>query len=208
MCVQSQLAKWSVIMLRAYGDESMDETKQRVCAVAAVTGSDDDWRALEEKWIARNHGLPFHAKDCDINPGRGIYANRSHADNKALYRDLTTLLADSGIFGAGAVIDLVAQRKTFPDAMDLSYFRSFLQVIQFVQMYAKSRAEIAEITFDSRRETNHNAAQLYADFREDAPEWKDYLSSKISFDSATENPRIQVADLFARETMKGLDNMV
>jgi hypothetical protein len=58
-------------MVFAYGDESMDETKQRVCAVAAVIGTEEDWKAIEEKWTERNQGIPFHAKDCDVNPDAG-----------------------------------------------------------------------------------------------------------------------------------------
>lgn len=208
MCVQSQLAKWSVIMLFAYGDESSDETKQRVCAVAAVTGTEDDWKRLEEKWSARNGEIPFHAKDCDVNPGRKAYKNRTHEENKNLYRDLSVLLAESNLFGCGIAIDLAAQRKCFPDAPQFQYFRPFLQVLEFIKSHAKERAEIAEVTFDSNPATDHNAGLLYADFREDSPGWKEHLAPKISFECDTDNPRLQVADLFSREAMKGLDNMV
>ena len=165
MCAKNQVKyteflTWSVVMLRAYGDESMDEGKQRVCAVAAVTGTEDEWRAIQEKWIARNNGVPFHGKDCDINPGRGDYAGRSHEENKALYRDLAVMIGDSGLYGFGVAIDVAAQRKVFPDATEFTYFRAFLQVMEFLKSHAKEKAEIVEITFDARTETDHNAALL------------------------------------------------
>jgi hypothetical protein len=195
-------------MLYAYGDESSDETKKRVCAVAAVMGTEEDWKRLEPKWLERNRGIPFHAKDCDVNPGRKAYAKNSHETNKTLYRDLSIMLAESGLSGFGVGMDLAAQREVFPDAPAFQHFRAFLQVIQGIKMYAEVRADVAEITFDANKENDHNAGMLYADFREDAPGWKEHLASKISFECDTDNPRLQVADLLAREAMKGVDNIV
>jgi hypothetical protein len=56
---------WVAVMMLVYGDESMDETQQRVCAVAIVAGREQDWQQLEQKWIARTGEIPFHANDCD-----------------------------------------------------------------------------------------------------------------------------------------------
>jgi hypothetical protein len=49
---------------------------------------------------------------------------------------------------------------------------------------------------------------IYTHLREDNPHWKERLASKLFFESSRENPRIQVADLFAREAMKALDNEI
>ena len=168
-------------MLRAYGDESMDETKQRVCAVAAVIGTEENWKFLEERWLARNSGTPFHAKDCDVNPGGGDYAERSHSENRQLYRDLSVMLADSGILGAGVAVDVQAQKDAFPDSTVFVYYRAFLHVIGFLQSQAELNADIVEITFDARQESDHNAALLYASFREDDPGWKKHLASQNLF---------------------------
>ncbi|MGD0577499.1 MAG: hypothetical protein ABSC08_01095, partial [Bryobacteraceae bacterium] len=51
----------------------------------------------------------------------------------------------------------------------------------------------------------HNAGLLYGIFRE-APEWKDYIFREIAFACSREHPKVQVADLFAREAMKVFDN--
>jgi len=40
------------------------------------------------------------------------------------------------------------------------------------------------------------------------PEWQQHTFSEIAFECSRENPRIQVADLLAREAMKVLDNQV
>src|SRR5438876_11140851 len=89
------------VLLSVYGDESSDERQQRVFAVAGLIGSEEMWERLEAQWLERTHGIPFHANNCDSD--RGDYENTPHKENKALYRDLTTLLSDSGLGGWGFV---------------------------------------------------------------------------------------------------------
>jgi uncharacterized protein DUF3800 len=193
------------VMLSVYGDESSDETKQRVFAVAGVIGPDEAWKNLEEKWLDRTGGISFHASHCESD--RGEYAKTSHEENKALYRDLTILIAESGMGGWGFAIDLAAQREIFPDAPDIAYYRCFIEVLQAMRNCAAFNHHTVKFTFDTRRESEHNAGLLYGMFRE-MPEWKDVVFSEISFACSRDQPRIQVADLFARETMKLLDCVV
>jgi hypothetical protein len=193
-------------MIFVYGDESMDETKQRVCSVAAVFGTGSQWKELEAKWVERNGGVHFHATDCDSD--LGDYKNREHLENKVLYRDMVTMLSESGLRGVGVAIDLVAAKIAFPVDQSMAYYRAFWQLIDTVESFVSDSREIAELTFDNRTETNHNVAFLYATLRHEYPEWKETLASKISFESSGKNPRIQVGDLLARETMKHLDNLV
>ena len=56
-------------MIYFYGDESMDERNERVCAVAALIGTKGQWEAIEPKWVARTDGIPFHANDCESDHG-------------------------------------------------------------------------------------------------------------------------------------------
>jgi hypothetical protein len=186
-----------------YGDESADEKKQRVFAVAGVIGTDAMWESLEARWSERTHGIPFHANNCDSD--YGDYAKTPHGENKALYRDLTILLADSGLGGWGFVMDLAALRQVFPDAPDIAYYRCFIEVLDAMRKCAINNRETVKFTFDSRLESEHNAGMLYGMFRE-APEWKHYMFPEISFVCSREQPRVQAADLFARETMKTFDN--
>jgi hypothetical protein len=193
-------------MLLVYGDESMDETKQRVCAVAGIIGTEEQWSALEWKWMQYTNGVPFHGNHCDSD--QGDYAARPHWENKELYRDLTILLANSGLAGYGQAIDLMAKNAVFPESEDITYYTAFQRVILAMKNFAYHAGDIAELTFDMRLESAHNAGYLYGSLRETEPDWTPYLASKISFEFAKDNPRIQVADLLAREAMKGLDNLV
>lgn len=193
----------------AYGDDSADEKRQRVCAVAGVVGTWSSWRALEREWLIRTGGIPFHAKDCESD--WGDYRGRSHAENKALYQDLVTMLANSTIYGIGVVVDLIAARSVFPnspDIADISYYRSFTRVIEVMKNVAKESGEMADVSFDMRLDTEHNVDLLYGHARENQPEWTPHLAEKITFEFSHKQPRIQVADLMAYEAMRGLDNRV
>lgn len=67
---------------------------------------------------------------------------------------------------------------------------------------------MAKLSFHSRIESEHNAGLIYANLRESNPGWKERLAEEISFVSSKTCVRIQIADLFAREAMKVLDNKV
>ncbi len=168
MVCARQLSRLVAIMLLVYGDESMDETKQRVCAVAGIIGTEDQWKALEWAWTCRTNGIAFHGNDCDSD--QGDYANRPHWENKALYRDLTTLLANSGLAGYGHAVDLMAKNAVFPESEDLAYYTAFQRVVIAMKNFAQHAGEIAEMTFDMRLESEHNAGFLYGfSAREELP---------------------------------------
>jgi hypothetical protein len=82
-------------MIFVYGDESMDETRSRVCAVAGVVGTEAEWQAIEPIWTERNGSIPFHAKDCESD--QGDYKPANHGENQNLYRDLVTIIARSSL---------------------------------------------------------------------------------------------------------------
>jgi hypothetical protein len=200
-------------MLSSFGDESTDETKRRVFAVACVVASEDEWKKLRKAWIVRvasTHGnIPFHATDCDSDHGH--YAVTEHLDNKALYRDLVTILAASGAWGYGAALDLSAFGQIYPDvAEELCYHKAFFENLRFVTVYAKERFnESIKFTFDSRAESNYSAGVLYkAIVTDKSAEYRHDMFDEVTFTPSTEEPRIQIGDLLARETMKELDNQV
>jgi hypothetical protein len=174
--------------------------------VVGLVGTPEQWAALDWHWSRFNCGTPFHANDCDSD--QGDYSSRSHWSNKALYRDLAILLARSGLTGYGKAIDLIAKNNIFPEAEDLAYYSAFQRVIQAIREHTAASGEIAELTFDMRSESTHNAGFLYGSLRDNEPGWTPYLPSRIAFEFAKDNPRIQVADLFAREVMKALDNRI
>jgi hypothetical protein len=95
-----------MLVIYAYGDDGADAKQERVTAVSVIAGYEEWWQDLEAKWIPRCNGIPFHATDCESNQGdyRGIPVEQ----NKEMYRDLTTLLAQSKVGGIAIAIDLRA----------------------------------------------------------------------------------------------------
>lgn len=201
-------------MLLVYGDESMDQTQDRVCAVAGVVGTEEQWNWIGPIWKRRNNGIPFHANDCEGNfgdfaPKSGENREDAVRRNRELYKDLTILLAESGLGGFASVNDLAAQRRAFPPPYDPPlYYQGLMDVITAMRNAAADRNDIAKITFDNRQESKFNASIVYAYFQDSGLDWTNHLDSTIEFESSIKNPRIQVADLFAREAMKKLDNML
>jgi hypothetical protein len=203
---KSQIERLIAVMLNVFGDESSDETKERVFAVAGVIGSEDLWKPLEDKWIIRCDGIPFHAKDCDSD--HGDFKIFSHRENKDRYRDLAILLAESGLGGFGFALDLSAQKEVFPNFLPaLPYYKCFIEVIQKMKNCADYNKETVRFTFDMRPESEYNTGVLYA-MAKRSKEWNPFIDSEIGFACSKDHPRIQVADLFARETMKALDNYI
>jgi hypothetical protein len=74
-------------MIHVYGDDGADAKKERVIAVAVIAGTEEWWQNVEDQWIVRCGGIPFHATDCESN--QGDYRNIPKEENKAMYRDLT-----------------------------------------------------------------------------------------------------------------------
>lgn len=197
-------------MASVFGDESADERRERVFAVAGVIGTDGQWDDLIGKWIERTGGKIFHATDCESE-----HANHSdgkkHKQNLRLYRDLTQLIENSEVSGWGVGIDLAGHREFFPNVLpDIPYYKCFVEVVKRIAGMAEEIGlSNLKFTFDHRQESEYNTGVLY-DWMVNKPEWLGkniFLETPINFDSST-NPRIQVADLVARETMKGLDSMI
>ncbi len=194
-------------MLSCFGDESSDETKQRVFAVAGLIGTDEMWTRLETAWVIRTEGVPFHANDCESD--HGDYKNSPHERNQTLYRDLVGMLAHSGLCGFGFAVDFISQKVVFPaspHASNLAYYRGFSEVLESMTRFGDAYDETVRFVFDSRQESEYNAGFLYDMFRR--REESNRLFRNITFAFSRDEPKVQVADLMARETMKALDNQI
>ncbi|SRR6266404_428753 len=193
-------------MVCAFGDESADETQQRTFAVAAIAASDSEWEKLERTWRERTGGIPFHATDCESD--RGIYAGRPHSENKTLYKDLVSILAQSKAWGWGAARDLQSYREIFPSVnQDMCYLRAFLEVVGFFNRFGKDHLkDVVKYTFDTREQSNYSAGKIY-DLMANDPA-NSFMFEEISFLSSRNQPRLQMADLFTFEVMKELDNRI
>jgi hypothetical protein len=198
------------VVLSVFGDESADETKQRVFAVSGIVGTESEWKLAEQAWVDRTGGKVFHAADCE------------YEKQFDLYKDLTQILAKGYVAGIGIALDLISLREFLPDILpDAGYYVCFHKVIAAMAQMARDWNERVaanpecgdeqvqlEFTFDHRIESKQNAGRLYSTFI-NQPEWKNsiILDTKIAFESR-EKPHIQMADLIAREAMKDLDRQI
>lgn len=185
------------LLLSVFVDESTDATQSRVFAVAGVVGLEHVWQAAERLWVERTGGAVFHATDCE------------HRKDFELYKDLTQILAGSGLSGYGVALNLLAFKEHFPVMVqDLGYYACLMKVVPFLAERAEHFGLPIEFTFHRRDASKHNTIELYRDFIQ-MPGWSAgrFMKDEVCFDSL-DNPRVQMADLFARETMKSLDNQL
>lgn len=193
-------------MIYAYGDDGADEQRQRVVSVAIIAGREGWWQEAEAEWQVRCGHIPFHATDCESN--RGDYANTPHEQNKALFRDLTGILAASKLGGIGIALDLQAQEKIFPNRLQLVYYRAFLECLERAANVAEHEDDVIKITFDVSTENEYNAGSLYSVTRSGDARLAKRLDSEIGFTTWRNSSRVQMADLLAFESWKALDHTV
>lgn len=206
MGVRVSSSQWVVVMvLSVFGDESADETAQRVFAVSGVLGTEDEWIETEAAWMAATRGEVFHAADWE------------HAGRHDEYKALVEVLTAGEIGGIVYALDLVAFDTVFPDTLrESAYMKCFTRVVTNTASTAEkvnasrpdNQFSKVEFTFDNRPQTKFSAARAYGAFIEE-PGWTaaSLLADKLSFECRS-NPRIQIADLIAREGMKDLDRSV
>jgi len=196
-------------MLQVFGDESHDPKRERVFAVAAIFGTEQQWVEFRGPWEDRLQGKAFHATDCETD--RGDFAGTDHSENLKLYAELTKILASSHLIGFGSGMDLAGYHEFFPDRpADIPCYRCFRDVVLQCGKWTKwaiPRDE-AQFYFDQRVESNYNAAVLYAHLAT-LSDWDcaPFLRKTLTIASRTD-VGIQAADLYAREVMKHLDNTV
>lgn len=191
-------------MLSVFGDESHDPTKARVFVVAGLLGDGNQWGSFRQEWNARLSGLVFHAADCES--GYGDFREMPENERHRLHRDLTALLARSGLIGYGNAIDLAGCRAAAPTVLnefpDMPYYDCFLKTVLKLSDFAAHFVprDRVEFTFDQHRETQYNAGVLYEWMKAYKPD----IADKVGFASRKEMG-IQAADLWARELMKRCD---
>lgn len=204
---QARRKRVIVFMLTVFGDESHDETQQRVFAVAGIMGTQEEWDALTPAWLSRTGGTPFHASDCEAD--REEYREISHEKNLKLYADLVKILLKTNLMGFAAVMDLMAHNDLFPDVVkNIPYHICFQRVVMwFARMgHLSVPQQRVKFTFDRNSINNASSVVLFEAMEKD-PSWEHakYLD-EISFAKRLDTVGIQAADLLAREAMKYCDN--
>ena len=107
-------------MLSVFGDESHDPTKARVFAVAGLLGDENQWASFRQAWNTRLNGSIFHAAECEA--GYGDFRGMPEPERHRLHRELTKMVAESGLIGYGHVMDLAGCRAVVPEERTLREF--------------------------------------------------------------------------------------
>lgn len=198
-----------IVVYCAYGDESRDGTAKRVYAVAGVFGHESDWEALKPIWTERLNGKIFHAADCEA--GHGDFKGMEEQERRKLYRDLTGLIVKSPLMGHGCAINVVEYKQSFQqDFEHAPYLWAFGDIVGSMSELAAVAIPVEQVhvTFDRNQDIEHNATAIY-DFILHSKKaiTRHFLADTVAF-ACRRTVGIQVADLFARETMKYLDGQI
>lgn len=199
------------MVISVFGDESSDESHERVFSISGLVGTDDEWVEAEAHWAEATRGKEFHA------------AAWEHAKRLEDYKAAVQALISSHVAGIVMSMDIAAFRSVIPDQLpDAGYYACLTKLVsgmsrEWHRWNERARANpdggdpiVTEVrfTFDHRKESASNSGRIYSAIREiEKPERSKLLGADVSFD-CRKNPRIQMADLVAREAMKELDRRV
>jgi hypothetical protein len=195
-------------MITIFGDESYDEQKRRVFAIAVVFATSEQWAKLQDTWLDRTHGITIHS--AELESDRGYFKSHTHSDNLALYKDLITIVAESEIRSFSASMDIRKMDELFPGSVKQQpYFHCFIEaLIACAEGIKPTSMDDLEIIFDRNQESATGARILF-DSLVSSNGWKEsgLIPNRLSFESRERYVGLQVADIVARETMKAMDNI-
>jgi hypothetical protein len=173
------------MIVSVFGDESHDETKQRVFAVSGVFGTEAEWETVITPWLEYTKGEEVHVADWE------------HKGRKNDIKALTQILAKSDVAAFAVSLDLCSFREHLGEAMnEMGYFKCLTDILRIMMTETENYNPRGpsqpitglEFTFDHRKPTEGNAGTLYQ-LMATLREWDDaeVFSSKISFDTRS-NP--------------------
>jgi hypothetical protein len=131
-----------------------------------------------------------------------------------LYKDLCQIIVTSRLCGHAVAVNLKEFWEVFSETTvvrEMPYFSCFTETVYPTMRDAAvsyPRGDV-KVIFDSHPNTDHSAGLLY-DILAANPSWEGLgdVFDVVSFDSRRRAIGIQVADLFTREAMKHMDNML
>jgi hypothetical protein len=198
-----------IVIYCGYGDESTDDAKNRVYAVGAVFGQESDYVEIKKPWQNRLGGRIFHS--ADLEHGRKDFADLKPGEGRKLYKDLVSIVCGSKLIGEGIAINITEYRKEFPnDHEDAPYLWLFGDAVSDMSDLASLSVPPSpvEVTFDRNQENEYNATLLYELIRRSKRTgFGKFLADKVSF-ATRKTFGVQLADLFAREAMKRLNDQI
>jgi len=205
---QARKKRLVISMLTVYGDDSSDARGVRTFSVAGILGTQDEWDALKLVWVKRTGGKIFHATDCES--GHGEYKDIPYDERFKEYKDLTKILAQTKMIGLGFAMDIDGYKTFMPDPHENGpYYHCFSGVVMGLAetAYFHVPQQTVKFIFDINHKVKYNTAFLYENYLTNIEDWKysSYLEDELGF-ATSKTIGIQVADLFAHETMKHFDN--
>jgi hypothetical protein len=118
------------------------------------------------------------------------------------------MLAESDLFGFAAAVNIKEYREMYPDEKthEMPYYSCFADALARCAAlgHVTIPPQSIDLTFDQNFERDPSTADLYAYVGAlKTFEFADHLGERMSFADYRKESGIQVADLLARETMKG-----
>jgi hypothetical protein len=206
------------MLLRAYVDDSTDETKERAVVAGAYVGFYRQWNKLQKQWRKRlkQDNVPyFHAASFRrLREPFSVFANpitypKPHGREAAqtLVGDLEKIIQASGVMGLAVCIDMAVYneiRATEPDAAEIFPEDAFAAALQgLVRVCAEivrdewqepPNRKIAFVCDDSS--SSSRIVQAYSDFERDNPDIEEYMGGLVHQDDKL-LPGLQTADMMA-----------
>jgi hypothetical protein len=181
---------------------------EHVIAMSCILGSDLEWAQTEARWTACTKGEIFHAAVWETDANDPDVSR--HQQRLAQYKELTQALASGPAAGFAVAMDLAAFREVVQGVdEDAPYYLCLNYVVSSCGHVATELNAIdpelamsIRVTVDRRIKSAAVAKKAY-EMLFNEPQWKAsaVLADELAFDDRS-NPRIQMADLVAREAMK------
>src|SRR6267142_1126520 len=106
------------VVISVFGDESSDESHERVFSGSGLIGTDAEWAEADALWVAATRGEELHAAEWE------------HAIRFDDYKAAPQALISSHVAGIVMSMDLAAYRSVIPDMLpDAGYYACFSKLI-------------------------------------------------------------------------------
>jgi hypothetical protein len=224
-----------MLMMEAYVDESADETKQKVYAMAALIAPAGVWNCLWGEWdraLAANNLPEFHMKDCvATNPetgcGYGVFADRDEAERERLQREFIGIMTgfgpeNLGGMASGVLLEPYNRRmaqfkrlRTVPPKTPLSgslsdpYYLVFQHLVELAtgSQFFRETGETLGFVFD-RHHLQGSAGYMYEGMRGSKNvQNRDRMGTCAFADRVRVKP-LQAADVLAYETYRYVQDTI
>ena len=209
------------MLIRAFIDDSADETQSKVVVAAGFLGNYKQWSLLTKLWrrrLKRDGIAYFHAVECFNLNGEFLRfrdkvkypAPAGKEAARALLADLEEIIREAGVLGVAVCIPMAVYkeiRETEPHANEIFPKDAFQIALQSImrECYRAFKDDVRstdghQLAFVcDESEHSGTIAELFVDFKKINPETAEFLASLVHLDDK-KYPQLQAADLMAHMT--------